>query len=183
MLIIASESNRFFAAALHLNFNRRKKKMNKIIKSSILLFTMLIAVVMSGCDAFENFLFDLPISFEVEASGTNDASGSKSYCLTDNSTYQDYADKINSITYADAYFVTREVNPETISGTLTFQLLDGNNNTIITYVDNNITPANHDSTNAYHLSLDQSEIDDINASLAGGNRCFTGVYSVAVTDR
>ena len=155
--------------------------MNKIIKSSILLFTMLIAVVMSGCDAFENFLFDLPISFTIDARGITNASGSESYCLTDNETYQDYADKINSITYADAYFVTREVNPETISGTLTFQLLDGNNNTIITYVDNNITPANHDSTNAYHLSLDQSEIDDINASLAGGNRCFTGVYSVAVT--
>ncbi len=155
--------------------------MKKFIKSSLLLFTILIAFAMSGCDALQNFLFDLPISFHVEASGTTNPSGSKSYCLTDNQQYQDYADKINSITYTDAYFVTREVSPETISGTLTFQLLDGNNNIILTYNDNNITPADHDSTNAYHLSLDQFQIDDIDASLAGGNTCFTGIYSIAVT--
>ena len=37
--------------------------MKKIIKSSLLLFTVLIAFAMSGCDSLQNFLFDLPISF------------------------------------------------------------------------------------------------------------------------
>jgi len=154
--------------------------MKKFIKSSLLLFTMLVAFVMSGCDALQNFLFDLPIKFTIETSGANSSSGSESYCLTNDETYQDYADKINSITYADAYFVTQEA-PAGLSGNLTFQLLDGNNNIIITKTDNNIVPADHDSTNAYHLMLDQSQIDDINASLADGNRCFTGVYTVVVT--
>ena len=118
---------------------------------------------------------------QIDANGVSSSSGSQSYCLTDNQQYQDYADKINSITYADAYFVTRDVSPATMKGTITFQLLDGNNNTIISYSDPNIVPADHDSTNAYHLMLDQSQIDDVNASLAGGNRCFTGVYSFEVS--
>lgn len=155
--------------------------MKKIIKSSLLLFTIITAVVMNGCDALENFLFDLPVTFQVEANGISAASGSKTYCLTDNSTYQDYVDNINSIVYTDAYLVTRDVNPETMSGTLTFQLMDGSSNVILTYTDPSVVPADHDSTNAYHLTLDQSQINNINASLAAGNRCFTGNYTVAVT--
>ena len=153
--------------------------MKKFIKSSLLLFTILIAFAMSGCDSLQNFLFDLPIKFTIEASGVSSSSGYENYCLTDNQQYQDYADKINSITYADAYFVTQEA-PPSLSGSLVFQLLDGNNNTIISYSDPNIVPADHDSTNAYHLMLNQSQIDDINTSLANGNRCFTGVYTFTV---
>lgn len=155
--------------------------MKKFIKLSLLLFTMLIAFVASGCDSLQNFLFDLPIKFTIDANGVSSSSGFENYCLTDNQQYQDYQDKINSITYADAYFVTREISDTTLTGNITFQLLDGNNNEIISYSDDNIVPADHDSTNAYHLSLNQSQIDDINASLADGNRCFTGVYNFEVT--
>jgi hypothetical protein len=166
-------------AAYHLNF-KEKKRMKKFIKSSLLLFTMLVAFAMSGCDSLQNFLFDLPIKFTIDANGASGSYyGSESYCLTNDQQYQDYQDKINSITYADAYFVTKEA-PAGLSGSLTFQLLDENNNIIISYSDPNIVPAVHDSTNAYHLSLNQSQIDDINTSLANGNRCFTGVYSLTV---
>lgn len=142
---------------------------------------MLTAFAMSGCDSLQNFLFDLPIKFTIDANGISSSSDEQSYCLTDNQQYQDYQDKINSITYADAYFVTREVSPATLKGTVTFQLLDGKNNEILSFSDDNIVPADHDSTNAYHLMLPQSQIDDIDASLASGNRCFTAVYSFAVT--
>ena len=155
--------------------------MKKFIKSSLLLFTAFIAFTLSGCDSLQNFLFDLPIEFTINADGASNTSGSESYCLTNDDTYQQYANKINSVTYADAYFVTREISDATLTGNVTFQLLDGNNNEILSYSDNNIVPADHDSTNAYHLMLDQTQIDDINASLDSGNRCFTGVYSFEVT--
>jgi len=73
--------------------------MNKIIKSSILLFTMLIAVVMSGCDALENFLFDLPIDFEVTASDNSGSGQGESYCLEQNETYNDLYGENNGNAY------------------------------------------------------------------------------------
>ena len=41
--------------------------MKKFIKSTLLLFTMLVALAISGCDSLQNFLFDLPIDFVVTA--------------------------------------------------------------------------------------------------------------------
>jgi hypothetical protein len=160
--------------------------MKKFIKSSLLLFATLVAIAMSGCDALQNFLFDLPVTFTVNAHSNPDgtASGQDSYCLdTENETYQDYADKLNSITFVEAHIVTDslDANAQNIQGDGTLRLFEGTSSfgtLLLTYTDNNIKLADHFSPNGYKIQLNQADIDKINTSLANGNRCFYADYQV-----
>jgi hypothetical protein len=157
-------------------------KMKKIIKSSILLFTMLVAIALNGCDALENFLFDLPIDFEVTTSDSG-GSGGEYYCLDDNETYNDYVDKLNSIVLVEAHIVTLSISPgdEGIQGDGELHLYEGifpGGAPLITVMDNGIKPADHFSPNGYKINLTQADIEAVNTSLANGNTCFYADYVV-----
>jgi hypothetical protein len=155
--------------------------MKKFIKSSLLTFTLLLTIIVNGCDIFENFQFGLPVSFEIESTGTTSPFGSAFYCLTDNETYNDYEEDINSITFVAAYIVTREVNPTTLSGDAVLRLYEGTNSSgqlLFEHTATNLTPADHDSTNAYKIEFTSAEIANVNQSLNSGNRCFYGEYLV-----
>jgi hypothetical protein len=157
--------------------------MKKIIKSSLLLFTILVAVVMNGCDALENFLFDLPIDFEVTASDNSGKSQGEYYCLDQNSTYNDYVDKLNSVTFVEAHIVTIDISPgdEGIQGDGTLRLYEGtfaSGTPLLTYTDSNVKLADHYKPNGYKLALTQDKINAVNASLADGNTCFYAEYVI-----
>jgi hypothetical protein len=155
--------------------------MKKFIKSYLTALTILTAVIMNGCDVFENFQFGLPIKFYIEAQGSTNPSGFGTFCLSDDKQYLDYQEDINSITYVAAYIVTEEVSPSALSGDAVLRLYAGTSSAgvlLFEHVATNLTPADHDSTNAYKIELTSDQIADINASLAGGNTCFYGEYEV-----
>ena len=144
---------------------------------------MLIAVVMSGCDALENFLFDLPIDFEVTASDNSGSGQGESYCLEQNETYNDYVDKLNSITLVEAHIVTQSISSgdEGIQGDGELHLYEGTvpvGAPLITVMDTGVKPADHFSPNGYKINLTQADIDKVNSSLANGNTCFYADYVV-----
>ena len=157
--------------------------MKKLINSLLLLFTMLTAIVMSGCDALENFLFDLPIDFQVTATDGGGSTGGESYCLTDNETYNDYVDKLNSITLVEAHIVTQSISSgdENIQGDGVLNLYEGTGPfgaPLITVMDTGVKPADHFSPNGYKINLTQSDIEKVNNSLANGNTCFYANYVI-----
>jgi len=159
--------------------------MKKFIKSYLIAFALITAVIMNGCDAFENFLFGLPISFTINTSGSTNPSGNETFCLQDDETYQDYSDKLNSIVYVESYMVTLDANPTALTGNGVLRIYAGTSSAgtlLFEHTANNITPADYITPNpAYKIELTEAQITSINESLASGNTCFYGEYSVAVT--
>jgi hypothetical protein len=161
--------------------------MKKFIKSYLTAFIVLIAVIMNGCDIFENFQFGLPVRFEIEALTTaGNPLGSQTFCFESNDTYQQYEDDINSINFVAAYIVTLDVFPAALTGNAKLRLYEYNQTTqqvgkmLFEHTENNYTPAEHDSTNAYKLNLTADQIAAINQSLLTGPKCFYGEYEVEV---
>ncbi len=160
--------------------------MKKYTKSYLAAFTILIAVYMTGCDIFENFQFGLPISFVVSTSGNdNSPSGSESYCLEQNETYQDYAEDINSITFVEAHVVVVSISPgdEDAIGSGTLRLFEGTaptGNPLFTHTESNIRPADYMTPNSYIVSLTQAQLDAVNEALKNST-CFYADYVFNVT--
>lgn len=157
--------------------------MKKTHKSFVLLFAIAFSVLLNGCDIFEKFLFNLPIYFEITSVGTSNPSGAEFYCLTDNETYMDYKDKLNSIVFVEAHVVTKSVSPTTITGNATLRLFAGTNSTgllLASHTATNISPANFLSPNSYKLEFTNEQIAAINNALKDGVTCLYGDYTVAV---
>ena len=160
--------------------------MKKFIKSSLLAFTLITAVVMDGCDAFESFVFGLPVSVTITTTGSTNPSGSASFCLDTIQTYQDYADKLNSIVFVEAYFVTLSISSgdENLQGDGVLRLFAGNapvGTPLFVHTKNDIKPADYLSPNFYKIELTPEEIAAINAALKNNNsKCFYGDYEIIV---
>lgn len=142
---------------------------------------------MNGCDAFENFLFGLPVSFTIVSSGSTNPSGFATFCLDTVDTYQDYANKLNSVVFVEAYLVTLSVSggDENMQGDGILRLFAGNAPVgtpffVDTAVD--IKPADYLTPNFYRIELTQLQIDAINTYLSDPNnsKCFYGDYQVIV---
>jgi hypothetical protein len=159
--------------------------MRKILKSSVLTFAIFSAVLLNGCDIFENFLFNLPVSVTIISSGTTNPSGSQTFKLDTVQTYQDYKDKLNSIVYVEAYIKTQSITDTSIRGNGSFRLYAGTNSggqLLAEHVANNIRPADYMSPNpAYKVELTPAQITAINQALADDVTEFYGEYSVAIT--
>jgi len=158
--------------------------MKKFIQSSLILFALVTTIVMNGCDAFESFIFSLPVSFVIDADGQNNPSGSESYCLEEDDTYQDYKDKLNSIVFVEAYMTVIDISPDTdIQGSGSIRLYEGvspdpGNELFVHTTPGALNPQDYKNPNFYKIELTQEQVDNINASLAEGNRCFYGEYEV-----
>ncbi|HEX9739213.1 MAG TPA: hypothetical protein VGA29_00450 [Ignavibacteriaceae bacterium] len=160
--------------------------MKKFIKSYLTAFIVLIAVIMNGCDIFENFLFNVPISFQFEATdpGLLDAG---SACLEDNETYNDVKDDINTITFVKAYIAVLNVNPSNIQGDITLELYGGSDASgtlLAEFSLNDARPSDYLTTNdpftPLEIDLGPTTVQAINQYLANDNnqRCFFGRFVV-----
>jgi hypothetical protein len=156
--------------------------MNNIIKTVIFSVAAIFMFTRSSCDAFESFIFNLPISFEIEATGSNNPSGDESFCIDNDATYQDFEDKINSVTLVEVYAVTDSVSPVTLQGDVIVEFYEGTSSSgtlLFSKTLNNVRPADYDKDNPYKLPLTEAEIQNVNNSLADENRCFYGRYTVS----
>jgi hypothetical protein len=150
-------------------------QLSKIILISAFMFTM------SSCDIFENFLFNVPMSFLFESSGSS-LFDDGSACLEDDDTFNDVQDKINDINFVEAYLAVLSISPENIQGDITFTLRGGNASgpVLIQQTLNDVRPADYPPASPLKLQFDQSQIQLLNQFLsdAENQRCFYGSFEI-----
>ena len=160
--------------------------MKKIIKTSLLIFPLIAFTIMSGCDAFENFVFGLPISVKISTTGNdNTPSGFQTFCLEQDPTYRNYSDKLNSIVFVEAHVVVESISADDINavGNGTLRLFEGTGPTgtpLFVNTVNNIRPSDYTKPNSYLLELSAAQIAALNSSLKN-NSCFYADYVFTVT--
>lgn len=156
--------------------------MKKMIASFIAVVVLTTAFLFSGCDTVENLEslpLNIPITLEFKASGLLTISDQSSYCLEQSPTYNDFKDKIDSISFVE--MIARvdslssnsltgdlEVKLETQSGLLLYQ------NTILS------APLATFKTTPFKFAMQAADIQAIDNFLkAIGQRCLKGTITVS----
>lgn len=154
------------------------KKFITLIKITLL---SLIIFTLSSCDIFESFLFNIPLKFQFESSGSS-LSDDGSACLEDDETFKDVQDKINSITFVEGYIAVLEVSPENIQGDVVIKGYGGTSSAgqlLFQQTLNDVRPADYGPETPFKLTLDEAQIQVVNVYLAeNGSRCFYGTMEV-----
>ena len=85
-----------------------KKYLNIILLGII---AISFSIINLGCDEFNNFPVNIPISKQIDATGTNNnIFGTGDYCIDkDSETYQNYNDKIKSLSFIQAAYRTKSI--------------------------------------------------------------------------
>ena len=148
-----------------------------------LLFVTVVAVSFSfnGCilDALNTLTQNIPISqtFTVNSSQSS-YSQSETIDLSNSTTYQRYADKIQEIKFLRTEYRTQSVTPSDLSGNISITLKDNAGNILFTYPLGQIKPADYQNT-PYELTLDSTQIGLINAYLSTlTNKTFVATISI-----
>ncbi len=136
----------------------------------------------SGCilDALNTLTQNIPITQEFTVTNSTESSYSETETadLSNSSTYQKYSDKIDSITFAQAQFRTKNVSPSNMTGNVNLTLKDSNGNLLFTYPLGQITPAYYKTT-PYQLKLSSAQIGLINNYLSTlSNKKFQATLSI-----
>ncbi|QQS35656.1 MAG: hypothetical protein IPM56_15640 [Ignavibacteriales bacterium] len=160
--------------------------MKKYIKSAVLVFTVLIFSLTNGCDAFDSFPLNMPFTITFTASGNSSTiTDNGSGCLDTNSeTYQEYRDKINSLTFVEAAYRTVSVNTgnQNITADISVIVSIPGGATLFNYTIPNVRPADFISTPLV-LQLDQVELDAIRSYLElfqqVPSMCFDATYTLS----
>jgi hypothetical protein len=158
--------------------------MKKNIQIAVLILPILFIALVSGCDIFENFLFNVPATLKITSVGVPDPFGSGSFDLDSVNTYRDYKDRINSIVFVETYVVTEAISDTTIRGNGTLSLYagsDASGQLLAEHTAINIRPADYMKPNAYKVNFNENQVMSINNALASGVTEFYGEYVVVVT--
>jgi hypothetical protein len=145
---------------------------------SIIVLTPFLLYILSvnGCilDAFNTFFVNIPYSINISTSGVlSTISESKSFCLDESKTYEDYKDDIKSIKLIRITFRPTFVDPSNLSGDVTVNVMTSTGTMLFTHTLNNVAVSNYLPPNApYELELSPGVFDGVNNYLEGGGRCF-----------
>jgi hypothetical protein len=152
------------------------------IKSLIIAISISVLALFtfSACDKFESFPINIPISVEVFASGSSSTiTETKSFCLdADSPIYQDYQDKIQSLTFLQAAYRTLAVSSANLQGNIRVKLETQAGLPLFDVVISNVKPSDY-INNPLVLNLTQAQIQAINAYISIlSNKCFRATVSV-----
>ena len=143
--------------------------MKKYFIKTLFALSVLTSLSFNGCilDALNTLTQNIPISQEFTISNGILPSYSQTEIidLSSSSTYQRYADKIQSINFVRAEYRTNSVSPASLSGNITITLKDMNGNLLFSVPLGQITPANYQNT-PYELTLNAAQISLINGYLS-----------------
>jgi hypothetical protein len=159
------------------------------MKKIITIFILGISLILSnGCDiidALESYQANIAGSVDVNPSG-NDAVivDSEFFCLSDNETYQDYANQVESIEFAKAAYRTDSTYSGDVRGNITVTLAPSVGSAITRTI-TNANPADYIST-PYEFELTESELTELNDNLqtqleAGFDICINASVSITIT--
>ena len=158
--------------------------MNKIIKTFVVVFAVALSFVSNSCDKFDTFPLNIPFSVTIVTQGSNNPSiASSQLCLSESTTYQDYVDDIEKLTFVEAAWRTDSVkNITTGTVKVTVKIVGGA--TLFQKTLAGTNPSDYIST-PYVLSLSATEIqalnDYLNTYLDNPNQCLEASVEATVT--
>lgn len=131
---------------------------------------------LSGCilDALKTITQNIPITADINISGNETSlTRTETFDLNESSAYQQYQDKINSLTFVTAQYRTKSVTPSDMRGNISITVKQSNGVILFSKIIPQFRPADYANT-PYELTLTQSEIQLVNAYLSIlTNRVFT----------
>lgn len=158
--------------------------MNKIIKAFVVFFAVALSFVSNSCDKFDTFPLNIPFSVTIITQGSNNPStASSQLCLSESSTYQDYVNDIQKLTFVEAAWRTDSVKNIT-TGTVKVTVKVSGGAVLFQKTLAGTNPSDYVST-PYVLSLSASEIqalnDYLNSYLNNPNQCLEASVEATVT--
>jgi hypothetical protein len=135
----------------------------------------------SSCDKFNSIPLNIPYSIPFFVSGSGSTYYTGSYCPdAQSTTYQDYEDKIQSLSYVQASLTIDSLSTASLTANVQIQVTDGSGNTLFTYNIDNFTPADY-MNKAYVLTLTQNDIIALNTYLNKdlSDNCFQVTIQVS----
>ena len=159
--------------------------MKKIITIFILSISLFLS---SGCDIIDSLeSYDANISGSVPVNPSGDDAlifEQEFFCLSHNETYQDYADKVESIEFVAAAYRTDESYTGDVRGNITVTLTPSVGLPITRTIPN-ADPADYIDT-PYEFVLTEAELAGLNETLqtqleAGFDICLNASVSIAIT--
>lgn len=160
--------------------------MNKILRIFVVVFVVALSFVNTSCDKFDTLPLNIPFAVTVTTQGnTNPSINSATYCLNESSTYRDYVEDIQKLTFVEAAWRTDSVkNITTGTVKVTVRVLGGA--TLFQKTIAGTNPSAYLSPNApYVLTLTDTEIEALNTYLNNylkePNQCLQATVEATVT--
>ncbi len=149
------------------------------------LITISFAFINIGCDEFNNFPVNIPISKQIIATGNNNSiSGTGNYCIDqESSTFIDFKEKTKSLTFIQAAYRTKSVTASGVAapnliGDIIVSVKSQFGPTLFSVTIPNVNPSDY-INKALVLTLTQNEIQAMNGYFGNlQNTCFNGVIEV-----
>ena len=159
--------------------------MNKIIKAFVVVFAIALSFVSNSCDKFDTFPLNIPFSVTIVTQGSNNPSiASSQLCLSESTTYQDYVDDIEKLTFVEAAWRTDSVKNITTGTVKVTVRVAGGGATLFQKTLAGTNPADYISS-PYILTLTDLEIQAINTYLntylENPNQCLEASVEATVT--
>ena len=152
----------------------------------LIIITSTFVFINSGCDVFNNFPINIPVSKSFAAYGNSSTvSGSGPICLNEDSpTYRDYKDKIKSLTFIQAAFrfdsvIASGISAPNLKGDFIITVSGENYSELFSIKINNINPTDY-INKAYVLPLNQNQSQSINSYISNlNNTCLLGKVEIS----
>ena len=155
--------------------------MKKMLASFIAVVILTTAFLFSGCDTVENLEsipLNIPITLPFKASGLVTVSDQSTYCLEQSPTYNDFKDKIDSISFVEMVARVDSLSSNSLSGDLQVKLETASGLVLYETVILSAPLANYKTT-PYRFVMQAADINAIDNFLkAIGQRCLKGTVSV-----
>ncbi len=157
---------------------------SKIILTVLLSFTFLTSC--DVVDSLKNYPVNIPMSVTFSASGSSTSiTENKDFCINNDSTFQEYSDKVKKVTFVEVAFRTISYSPEDLRGTIVVSLKDAAGNLLFSETIENASPGDYVNT-PYIISLTAEEIQAINTYLENAlsnnqTLCFSAGLNVSIT--
>jgi len=151
--------------------------MNKI-KYIILFFIGFLFFQLNGCNELNSIPLNIPFTVTfTDKTGSDITFDSGVQCLSSESdTYQEYRDKIHSLTFLQAAYRTTSNSNPGVEGNISATIYNGSGQVLGNYQINNVKPEDY-KTDPLILQLGQAEIQAINSALANST-CLQAVVKI-----
>ncbi|MEJ2614137.1 MAG: hypothetical protein P8Z35_04205 [Ignavibacteriaceae bacterium] len=151
--------------------------MNKI-KFIIPFFVVFLFFQLNGCDELNSIPLNIPYTYTFnDKTGSDVTFDSDVRCLSSESdTYQEYQDKIQSLTFVEAAYRTTYNSNPSVQGNLSATIYNGQGQELAHVQINNVKPEDY-KTHPWVLPINQTEIQAIN-NLLKNSTCLRVVVGI-----
>jgi len=150
------------------------------------IFLLLFATSCDIVESLKNYPVKIPMSQTFSVSGSNTSIvEEQNFCISNDSTYQEYKDKVKKVTFAEVAFRTISYSPSNLQGDITVFLKDANGTMLFSENIQGAKPGDYVTT-PYIILLNETEIQAIDSyletALANNDQlCFTSGLNLTIT--